>query len=124
MNMNDKCNKELIALLKQRKQFMDFIKLKKSNKTYGEILSIINKNAILKETFFEYFKMYLDKNDLLKTFIHEHEKQYGNKKFCLSSIDELFNYNLFWDATSQGHRFWLLEDHKWKTHFHEILMGN
>ena len=58
MNMNNKCNKELIALLKQRKQFINFIKLKKSNKTYAEILSAINKNEILKETFFEYFKMY------------------------------------------------------------------
>lgn len=123
MNMNNKCNKELIALLKQRKQFMEFIKLKKSNKTYIEILSTINKNEILKETFFEYFKMYLDKNDLLKTFIHEHEKQRG-KNFWLFSINDLINYNLLWDATSQGHLFWLSEDRKWKTHFHEILMNN
>ena len=123
MNTNITRNKELIALLKQRKQFMDFIKLKKSNKTYGEKLSTINKNAILKETFFEYFKMYLDKNNLLKTFIHEHEKQYG-KKYHLNSIDELINYNLTWSDTSQGHRFWYYKDEEWKTHLYEILMGD
>ena len=123
MNMNNKCNKELIALLKQRKQFINFIKLKKSNKTYTEILSTINKNARLKETFFEYFKMYLDKNGLLKTFIHEHEKQHS-KNFCLTSIDELINFNLHWEATSQGHLFWLHQDHKWKAYLREILMNN
>ena len=123
MNMNNKCNKELIALLKQRKQFINFIKLKKSNKTYTEILSTINKNARLKETFFEYFKMYLDKKNLLNTFIYEHEKQHG-KRFWMSTIDELINYNLHWQATFQGHLFWALEDKRWKTHIYEILMNN
>lgn len=123
MNMNNKCNKELIALLKQRKQFMDFIKLKKSNTRYEEMLLAINENVRLKETFFEYFKMYLDKNGLLKTFIYEHEKQHG-KNFWLSPIDELINYNLLWDSTSQGHRFWSSENHKWKVYLREILMNN
>lgn len=113
-------NKKLILLLKQNKELVRFIRLIKSEQHVINKLTAIDKDKALKNIMVEYFKIYLNDNNLLDIFYHEREKQL-KFKLNTNSISELINFNLNWSGTSQGQRFWYYKHEEWHEHLKNIL---